>query len=617
MRETKFIQQNEEKWRAFEQEMERPYRDPEKLSRLFLQITDDLSYSRTFYPNRSVRVYLNGLAQRIFLKLYQRQRSPGKRFLHFWREDLPDLVLESRQSFRLSFAVFLLAFLIGAVSCAMDENFAVTILGQNYIDMTMANIESGDPMAVYKQKGALGMSLGITINNLWVAFLTFVLGGVFMIGSILILIRNGIMVGVFQYFFIERDLFWDSFLTIWIHGTLEISAIIIAGAAGITMGRGLVFPGTYSRAQSFQRSARRGIQLMVGIVPIIILAGFIEGFFTRYTEVSPVVRGGFILACLAFVLGYFVWYPRYRAKRYGRRAGKWNSVPPDTNQAIDFYAVKGSGEVFGEVFALLRQHLGFLLRLSGLAALVFTALAFLGGDIPAHQRFYFPYDLGSILRSKGSFFVNPAAPWLWLGNTLAGSIMAMGASYLVWKQANPADTASRKQWIMGIISALVLLALLQFSWRATSEAGPYLSVLLFPVVGLSIYASFEGGRPLPAAVARAFRVGQASIGTILGLFVILMLLGGFFSLLTDTAVVNIFTELAGWVVRLEGEAMQDFSTAVLTFTSAYMLQLIMALLFLGAALVYYPLREMREATALQNQIENIGTARRIKGLDRE
>ncbi|MCB0553221.1 MAG: stage II sporulation protein M, partial [Phaeodactylibacter sp.] len=246
MRETSFIEQNKEKWREFEQIMDIPRKDPDKLNDLFVQITDDLSYSRTFYPNRSVRVYLNGLAQRIFFSIYKNRRSRANRLFTFWADELPQLIYEARGEFRMAFLIFLLACLIGGVSSAMDEQFANVILGDAYVDMTLENIESGDPMAVYKQKGAFGMSLGIAMNNLFVAFLTFVMGAFFTLGSIAILIRNGIMLGAFQWFFIERGLFWDSFLTIWIHGTLEISAIIIAGAAGLTLGKGLVFPGTYS-----------------------------------------------------------------------------------------------------------------------------------------------------------------------------------------------------------------------------------------------------------------------------------------------------------------------------------------------------------------------------------
>ncbi|HRJ14532.1 MAG TPA: stage II sporulation protein M, partial [Saprospiraceae bacterium] len=265
MRETNFIRQNREKWKQFEQILDGQNKDAEKLNELFVQVTDDLSFSRTFYPNRSVRVYLNGLAQRAFSLIYKNRRTHRNRFLHFWTEELPQLMWEARRELALSFGIFALSMLIGALSSAMDSEFVNVILSEEYVEMTKRNIESGDPMAVYKGRGQLSMSMGITVNNLMVAFLTFATGAFFTLGSIVVLIRNGIMVGAFQNFFIERGLFWESFLTIWIHGTLEISAIIIAGAAGITVGKGLVFPGAYRRMQAFQRSARRGLKIMVGI----------------------------------------------------------------------------------------------------------------------------------------------------------------------------------------------------------------------------------------------------------------------------------------------------------------------------------------------------------------
>lgn len=83
MRETTFIRQNEKKWKEFEQILAGERHAPEKLNDLFIQVTDDLSYARTFYPNRSVRVYLNGLSQRIFFKIYKGKNRNAARLLHF------------------------------------------------------------------------------------------------------------------------------------------------------------------------------------------------------------------------------------------------------------------------------------------------------------------------------------------------------------------------------------------------------------------------------------------------------------------------------------------------------------------------------------------------------
>ena len=155
-----------------------------------------------------------------------------------------------------------------------------------------------------KNDNELISALSITQNNLRVAFFTFVGGVFFMIGTIGVMLYNGIMVGAFQMFFAMQDsyAFKESLLTIWIHGTLEISAIILAGAAGLTLGRGLVFPGTYSRIQAFQVSARRGVKMLLGIFPIFVIAGFIEGFVTRHTETPDAIRAIFIILCLFFVL---------------------------------------------------------------------------------------------------------------------------------------------------------------------------------------------------------------------------------------------------------------------------------------------------------------------------
>ena len=300
MRETSFIQQNEKKWKEFEQILAGERNAPEKLNDLFIQVTDDLSYARTFYPNRSVRVYLNGLAQRIFFKIYKGKTSKRSRIVAFWLDELPLLLYQARFDLLYTFLFFVLAMAIGMLSCAAEPEFLRTILGDSYVEMTNENIASGDPMAVYKERGEFNMFLGITLNNLLVALITFLFGVFYGIGTIGSLLFNGIMLGSFQYFFIDKGLFQESFLAVWMHGAFEISSIVIAGAAGITMGKGLVFPGTLSRMRSFQLSAHRGMSIMIGTVPLFILAGFIESFMTRYTDAPDGLRAFFYFSLLWF-----------------------------------------------------------------------------------------------------------------------------------------------------------------------------------------------------------------------------------------------------------------------------------------------------------------------------
>ena len=123
------------------------------------------------------------------------------------------------------------------------------------------------------------------------------------------------MIGAFQMFFFQHGLLGESMLAIWLHGTLEIWSIIVAGAAGLALGNGWLFPGTYSRLESFKRGAKRGVKIVVGTIPIFIMAGFIESFITRHTELPNILRLSLILISLAFIIFYYIYLPN--KKRHG------------------------------------------------------------------------------------------------------------------------------------------------------------------------------------------------------------------------------------------------------------------------------------------------------------
>ncbi|MCW8804808.1 MAG: stage II sporulation protein M, partial [Ignavibacteriaceae bacterium] len=107
----------------------------------------------------------------------------------------------------------------------------------------------------------------------------------------------------------------DSILVIWIHGTLEISSIIIAGAAGLVLGNSILFPGTYSRLQSFRIGSKEGLKMIVSLIPIFIIAGFLESFVTRHTGMPVYLSLSIILGSLTFVIWYFLIYPAILYKK--------------------------------------------------------------------------------------------------------------------------------------------------------------------------------------------------------------------------------------------------------------------------------------------------------------
>lgn len=299
-----------DRWNRFEQLIDsKSAENPDTLASMFIQITDDLAYSRTFYPNSEATKYLNHLASKTHLKIYKNKKEDKNVIKKFWGVDFPLIVYHSQKFIRISFIAFVLAALIGAFSAANDANFVRLILGDRYVDMTLQNIEKGKPMAVYDNMGEFEMFIYIAFNNIRVSFYAFIFGLLASIGTLFLLLYNGVMVGSFQYFFYEYGLLRESALTIWIHGTLEIFVIIVAGAAGLILGSSLVFPNTYSRLHSFKKGVKTGIKYIIGILPVFIVAAFLEGFVTRHTEAPDIIRLGIILASLTFIVWYFFIYP--------------------------------------------------------------------------------------------------------------------------------------------------------------------------------------------------------------------------------------------------------------------------------------------------------------------
>lgn len=617
MRETKFIEQNQAKWNEFEKVLERGTENPEELNDLFIQITDDLSFSRTFYPNRSVRVYLNGLAQRVFNRIYKNKKSFRGRFVNFWKDELPQLMHESRVAFRISFFVFVLSMAIGLLSSSMDPDFAEVILGPDYVEMTVDNIASGDPMAVYKDKGAFGMTLGITINNLFVSFLIFAFGAFFSIGSIIHIIRNGIMVGAFQYFFIARGLFWESFLTIWIHGTLEMSAMVIAGAAGITMGRGLVFPGNYSRAKAFQQSARRGIKIMVGIIPIIMLAGFFEGYLTRHTETPDFIRAIFILICLAFILVYFVWYPWMLAKKGFDKPLSEVRVSPDKDQIINFLRIKNVASLFGEVFIFFKKNAGILLLSAAMVSALFTVMTFGLTEEDPVNLFYFPTYLFGTLSVLNKYFSSEVLyymPWLMWGSIATITFVTFT---LLRREEQFIGNTRRITHLNNMITAIITAGLVELVLWFNSGFTIILMIFVVPVVLLWYFTAQREQINIFKAFSRTQMILAGNYGKLLGIFNLVFIAGLFFYSLADTALVNFFFQIINWVVHFDQSTMDSLTIILLTFFNIFLLNLLLILMATGVGLAYYSLSEINEAGELLRNIRSIGLKHRIKGLERE
>lgn len=328
MREAAFVRQNKDKWLTFENVLSNNIAiQPDALSNLYIEVTDHLSYAKTFYPNSNTVLYLNGLASKAHQKIYKTKKESKNRLITFFTKECPLLFKQHHRELLIAFLVFSLFVIVGAFSAANEGDFVRAFLGDGYVNMTLENIEKGDPMGVYKEQGEFNMFLGITLNNIKVALFAFAYGILLGIGSLYIMMQNGIMLGSFQYFFFEQGLLWESARTIWTHGTIEISVIIVAGCSGLVVGNGILFPGTYTRLESFQRGIKNGLKILMSTIPFFIIAGFLEGFVTRHTEMPDWLAILIICASLGLIIFYYVIYPMQLHKKQTLKLTSINHTP--------------------------------------------------------------------------------------------------------------------------------------------------------------------------------------------------------------------------------------------------------------------------------------------------
>ncbi len=634
MRETKFIEQNKEKWTEFETLLKTKDKDPDRLNKLFVEITDDLSYSRTFYPNRSVRYYLNGLAQSLFHSIYK-NRKRKNRFVHFWTRELPQVVWEARREFLIAFAVFWLAFGIGMLSCAMDIEFPRSILGDSYVDMTEKNIDKNDPMAVYKQQNEVDMFLRITLNNLQVDFLAFVSGIFAGIGTLGVLIYNAIMIGAFQFFFVEKGVFWESFLTVWIHGTIEISTIIIASAAGLVLGKGLIFPGTYSRLQAFQISARRGLKILMGVVPLTILAGFFEGFLTRHTDTPDVLRLAIIIFSALFILGYFALYP-WQLARSGAFDEKLEDekLPPTRTEPMNYKKILTVGEIFKETFAFFKRYLRVIIIASLIFSVVYCGVGYFLMDNDFLDIFTASRYMGgswvfvalaiSATAQQLSEMFDYSVQMMFVLNTGWLILILLIINYLMVGETEDRPRYDKMYWreigdffLRNILKVLPLALLLNAVFFLPEGLGWLVAFGLFPIGGLYLFVMAKERLNPFSAIGRTFYLLGNGWGKMYGIFLIVSLVGFGLFMMLNTGAIWFYFEMVQMLFDAEQTTIQTIARWVTAFLTIFILNVTLSLYVIGMGLLYFTLREIQEASGLKERIQSIGKKRRAFGLEVE
>jgi len=248
----------------------------QEMGLLYRQAAADLSALREDPTGKSYARSLNLLLSRAHNTIYAGEKSSARGILHFYRFIYPQIFRDNLKLIMASFLLFVGGALVGTLLALTRPDYMRFFLGPHMME-TIERHKMWTDSVVAVSPAA---SSGIMTNNITVSFLAFawgITGGIF---TVLLLVFNGVMIGV------VGTACWlnDMSLSLWSfvapHGVLELPAIFIAGGAGLRLGQGLLFPGLLSRADALAKAGGEAVRLLMGVVPILVVAGLIEGFIS-------------------------------------------------------------------------------------------------------------------------------------------------------------------------------------------------------------------------------------------------------------------------------------------------------------------------------------------------
>ncbi len=615
MKETAFIKQNKKKWARFEKLYGQGNSDPDEVSELFTEITEDLSYAKTFYSRRSVRVYLNQLAQGVFTSLYKQRKQPIGNFIKFWSLTLPLEMYRARWTLLIVTLFFLLSAFIGGVSQQYDPGFVSVILGPGYVEMTEQNIADGNPMGVYGDSGEGMMFWTITVNNIMVAFRVFAFGIVFSIFSYFLLLYNGVMLGAFQWWFKMKGLLLTSFLTVWIHGAFEISSIILAGVAGITVGNGLLFPRSYSRVQSLVFSAKRGLYIMLSLIPFFIIAGFLESYVTRhYLSLPDFVKWAIILLSFAIMIFYYVLYPIAVARRHPDKLDVKEIPRFVPKRIIDWYKIRNIGDIFTDTFYVLLDKISPITRL--FFTLFFPLALLLTGAVVLFDYFQFTlmlnwHDQWGVMFGAGRFFEwFKIAGWSFVLTLLICGVHFIQHKFDEEKLFSSFFRFSVRHFFWIYIYSFAMLGIVFFSpaWL--------LLMLLFVTPFLNMIPSIiiHEKADFFTAFVRSFNIGRGSYGDSLGSFCVFFLISViFFLVLLNPSWGGVLELLEEIVKQMTNTVVVDYYVPINAMKAFFFLIFIffsLGIYFISFSFGYFTSQEKVTAKGLYSKLKHFGKRKR-------
>lgn len=245
-----------------------------EFGQLYRRTAADLAIAREEVRDQRLVNYLNHLVGRAHGAIYRSESSGFGVFVTFLRYEFPAVFRKTFLYTLTAFLIFISSAAFASVACLVDEGFADRIAPQLRQDITnhhnwTESVNKANPLA----------STSIQTNNITVTFIAFAGGVLAGIATVLVLIQNGLLLGmVLSLCFRYR--FWEVPIFVSAHGVIELTAIFIAGGAGLLIGKALLMPGDLRRIDALVENGRLAIKLILGCIPMLLIAGLIEGFIS-------------------------------------------------------------------------------------------------------------------------------------------------------------------------------------------------------------------------------------------------------------------------------------------------------------------------------------------------
>ena len=294
--------------------------DAARTAWLYRSACEQLALARArAYPVHLIE-QLEGLTQRAHQAIYHRRDAGGARLARLFLVDIPRAVRAHAVHVLVATLVFVLPLVATAVATALDPGFALTV--QDAPTLRQYERMYGDEAEAFgRERNAdtdVAMFGHYVMNNIGIAFRSFASGVFFGIGSLLVLAFNGIFAGTIAGYLTARGLGANFYSFVVTHGAFELTAIVLAGAAGLALGQALLAPGRRTRLMALREAALGVVPILYGVFAMLLVAAFVEAFWSSARWVPHEVKYGVGGLCWLLVFG---WLALFGRTPKGRDAG--------------------------------------------------------------------------------------------------------------------------------------------------------------------------------------------------------------------------------------------------------------------------------------------------------